>query len=194
MSLRFSHRLMHAIRFAVIGCGSIALHLSAYGQTNTWINSASGKWENASSWSLGTAPGLADAADLITNAGGTTVTNDATTAGNFPATMVISNLTVSAPSGSTNTLVLSNIGTSTPLVVHNSVMIGPGGVLMMTNSLLSLDGATDGVFSLDSSAILYGSTLLLNTNVAMTVGSVGSGTLLAGGGTNTLSGDVYVGY
>jgi hypothetical protein len=178
----------------MIGCGSIALQLSAYGQTNSWINSAAGKWEDASSWSLGTAPGIGDAADLITNAGNSTVTNDATTASSFPGTMIISNLTVSAPSGSTNTLVLSNLGTVTPFVVHSSVIIGPGGVLLMTNSLLSLDGATDGAPSLDSSAILYDSTLLLNTNVAMTVGNVGSGTLLAGGGTNTLSGDVYVGY
>jgi hypothetical protein len=178
----------------VIGWGSIALQVSAYGQTNSWINSAAGKWEDASSWSLGTAPGSSDAADLITNATSITVTNDATTAGSFPDTMVISNLTVSAPSGSTNTLVLSNIGTNTPLIVHNSVMIGPGAVLLMTNSLLSLDGATDGAFSLDSIAILYDCVLLLNTNVAMTVGTVGNGTLLAAGGSNTLSGDIYVGY
>ena len=85
-----------------------------------------GKWEDASSWSLGTAPGIGDAADLITNAGNSTVTNDATTASGFPATMVISNLTVSAPSASTNALVLSNLGTNTPLVVHDSVIIGPG--------------------------------------------------------------------
>ncbi len=194
MSSRFSHGVKRAIRFVAIGCTSIALQVSAYGQTNTWINSISGKWEDASSWSLGTAPGIGDASDLITNAGNSTVTNDATTAGSFPATMVISNLTVSAPNGSTNTLVLSNLGTITPLVVHNSVMIGSGGILLMTNSLLSSDGATDGALSLDSSATLYDSSLLLNTNVAMTVGSVGTGMLLAGGGTNVLSGDVYVGY
>jgi T5SS/PEP-CTERM-associated repeat protein len=194
MRLRFSNGIRIAIRLVVIGCATVAWHLAAYGQTNSWINPTSGKWENASSWSLGTAPGIGDSADLITNAGNSTVTNDATTASGFPATMVISNLTISAPSGSTNTLVLSNLGTVTPFVIHNSVSIGPGGVLVMTNSLLSLDGATDGVIGLDSSAILYDSTLLLNTNVAMTVGSVGTGTLSAAGGTNTLFGDVYVGY
>ncbi len=195
MSLKISHQLIRAIRLVAIGCSSIALQVSTYSQTtNSWINSISGKWEDASSWSLGTAPGIGDAADLITNAGNSTVTNDATTAVNFPATMVISNLTVSAPSASTNTLVLSNLGTNIPLVVHSSVIVSPGGILLMTNSLLSLDGATDGALSLDSSAIFYDSTLLLNTNVTMTVGNVGSGTLLAGGGTNTLSGDVYVGY
>src|SRR5882724_12477086 len=194
MRMIFSQPTKIAARLLVIGCATVFGHLAAYGQTNSWINSTSGKWEDASSWSLGTAPGIGDAADLITNAGNSTVTNDAPTAGSFPATMVISNLTVSAPSGSTNTLILSNLGTVTPFVVHNSVIIGPGGILLMTNSLLSLDGATDGALGLDSSATLYGSTLLLNTNVAMTVGSVGTGTLLAAGGSNTLSGDVYVGY
>ena len=178
----------------MIGYLTISCHLASYGQTNSWINSGPDKWEDASSWSLSTAPGIGDASDLITNAGNSTVTNDAATAAGFPATMVISNLTVSAPSGSTNTLVLSNLGTITPLVIHSSVVIGPGAFLLMTNSLLSLDGATDGALSLDSSATLYDSAILLNTNVAMTVGSVGIGTLLAAGGSNTLSGDVYVGY
>jgi len=194
MRMIFSHPTKIAARLLVIGCATVSWHLAAYAQSNSWINSGPDKWEDASSWSLGTAPWIGDAADLITNAGNSTVTNDATTAGSFPATMVISNLTVSAPNASTNTLVLSNLGTNTPLVVHNSVIIGPGGVLQMTNSSLSLDSITNGAFNLDSSAILYGSDLLLNSNAAMTVGYTGSGTLLAGGGTNTLSGDIYVGY
>src|ERR1700735_3344918 len=92
--VRFSHPTKIAARLLVIGCATVSWHLTAYGQTNSWINSGPGKWEDVSSWSLGTAPGIGDAADLITNAGNSTVTNDATTAGSFPATMVISNLTV----------------------------------------------------------------------------------------------------
>ena len=194
MRMIFSRPTKIAVRLFVISCATVSWHLAAYAQTNSWINSISGKWEDASSWSLGTAPGIGDASDLVTNAGNSTVTNDATTAGSFPAAMVINNLTVSAPSGTTNTLVLSNLGTITPFVVHSSVIIGPGGVLRMTNSLLSLDGAADGAIGLDSSATLYGSTVLLNTNVVMTVGTTGTGTLSVAGGTNIVYGDVYVGY
>ena len=164
-------------------------------QTNSWTNSVSGKWENAASWSLGAAPAGSDAADLITNAGNKTVSLDATTAGSFPGTMAVSNLVLSAPNGVTNTLFLSNIGTNFPLVIHKSVVITTGGALLMTNSLVSVDSPSNGVFSLDGTGTLSSSGVLLGTNNgALIVGNVGAGKLIAAAGTNTLSGNVFVGF
>jgi len=86
--------------------------------TNAWISSSSGKWETSTNWSLGL-PGPVQSL-LITNPSTKTVTVDATTAASFPATMTVSNLTISAPAGSTNTLFLNNAGPGTPLQVSST--------------------------------------------------------------------------
>ncbi len=106
--------------------------------TNSWID-GTGKWETGGNWSSVTAPSTSDLANLITNAGNNTVTIDATTT-NFPSTMTISNLTVSAPSGSTNTLFLNNAGTATALSVLNLLVSESNGVVAVNHSLLQSSG------------------------------------------------------
>ena len=62
----------------------------------------------SSNWSLGAPPVYSDSIDYITNATSKTVTIDAATPTNSPNTMRINSLVLSAPSGSTNTLLLNN--------------------------------------------------------------------------------------
>ncbi len=101
--------------------------------TNTWTSASGGKWETSTNWLFGTAPSLSDSADTITNANTKSVTIDAVTT-NTPGVMTISNLVISAPLGSTNTLFLSNAGALTPLQVLNGLTVGSGGVLTVNGS------------------------------------------------------------
>ncbi|HVM61706.1 MAG TPA: hypothetical protein VMV72_12660 [Verrucomicrobiae bacterium] len=105
--------------------------------TNSWTD-GSGKWENTADWSLGVAPSTPDAAELITNANTGTVTIDAATASNAPASLSISNLTVSAPPGFTNTLFLNNEGTVAPLAVLNTLSIDANGAVAVNHSAVQI--------------------------------------------------------
>src|SRR6059036_3484878 len=84
--------------------------------TNSWTD-GSGKWEMNGNWSAGI-PTSANAVTVITNGGNNTVTIDAATT-NFFSTMTISNLLLSAPVNSTNTLFLNNAGFIIPLRIFN---------------------------------------------------------------------------
>ncbi|MGA2140338.1 MAG: fibronectin type III domain-containing protein [Verrucomicrobiia bacterium] len=106
---------------------------------DSWIDSANGKWETAGSWSLGVPPSVFLLGVLVTNSGSKTVTVDATTVSNFPSTLTISNLTVSAASGATNTLLLNTGGSSTPLHVLRGISLASGGLLDVENSSLQVD-------------------------------------------------------
>ncbi len=118
---------------------------------NSWTDS-SGKWETSANWSLGAPPSSAQSATFITNANTKTVTIDAITAGSSPAAMTISNLTLSGPVGTINTLSLTNAGLATPLRIFNVLGLNSGGVLLITNSALRVDGG----FNLDGIATLNG--------------------------------------
>lgn len=103
--------------------------LPALAASNIYTNTASGKWEVATNWSLG-APGATDSS-YITNPAPTTpitVTIDATTSSSFTNTLTVANLTISAPVNfPTNTLFLDSAGLSTPLHVISNLTVLPGG-------------------------------------------------------------------
>jgi len=132
--------------------------------TNSWIAGV-GKWETATNWSSGQAPSLTDSADLITNAGNRTVTIDATTSGGFPNNLTISNLTVGAPLNSTNTLLLSNAGTNTPLAVRNNVRVTSGASIFITNSALLVNGPSGGAVTVDGQLTMDSGTILVSSNL-----------------------------
>ncbi|HTS16636.1 MAG TPA: hypothetical protein VMP11_03605 [Verrucomicrobiae bacterium] len=127
----------------IVGSGTISGNLHAFAlippppimTTNSWISILDGKWEANTNWSTGASPSQADTDDVITNAATKTVTIDSVTT-NTPGTMTISNLIVSAPLGSTNTLFLNGIDGSVPLQVLNSLTVGSGGVLTVSGSAL----------------------------------------------------------
>jgi T5SS/PEP-CTERM-associated repeat protein len=133
------------IQISVSSLDSAALmdNLQFTSAINSWIGTvSSGKWEVATNWSLGRAPSSLDSMDSITNATSKTVTINATTT-NTASNLIISNsnLSVSAPLGSTNTLFLNDAGTlSVPLLV-GSLTVGSGGTITVTNSTLEVDSA-----------------------------------------------------
>jgi len=167
---------------------------------DSWINSGSWKWEDGCGvvcpWSLGVPPNVYLSGVLITNDGSKVVTIDATTVSNAPSTMTISNLTVSAPAGATNTLLVSTAGTNTPLHVLQAIGIGSGGVLDLENSALQMDAANtksgftvDGAFSCQNGSRAGFGTRSAEVppfvvgNVATGLMVVSAGTVTAGGGT-----------
>jgi hypothetical protein len=84
-------------------------------QTNSWINPTGGKWEDASSWSLGIPPGAGQAV-FVANHGWKAVSIDNTTAANSPQTMSIGSLWIMSPGTDTvNTVLMNYAGLQTPL-------------------------------------------------------------------------------
>jgi hypothetical protein len=165
-------------------CVFVAVHLTgiltASAQTtNRWTLGGDGKWETAGNWSAGT-PTNSNAANLITNATTKSVTIDA---GTPAANLTISNLFISGPSGTTNTLQLTNAPALT-LVVLSNLTINSGGAILVTNSTLQADGKVnvspvilDGTVTLDS-----GNILTTNLDVRVGTGSGSNGTINVNGG------------
>jgi hypothetical protein len=196
---------------------------SGQAQTNSYISSTDGFWDEPRLWSLAEPPSIAQSAILITNAASETVTIDSITASNFTSTLTISNLTVNPPPGSTNTLYLDNTGTIA-LHILNSFTIGTspdyfGGKseLISTNSTLIVDGLLGGQLLDNGTMVITGGSLITTNcslqvatdttvglliisnalvqarDVTVTSGGVSSGTIEVIGGTMTLSGSLTVG-
>lgn len=155
----------------------------AAGSINRWTNDNSGKWENGTNWSLNVPPYIGHSLVSITNAGSKTIVNDATTANGFPTTLTISNLTIGAPSGATNTLLLSHGGTSTPLRLFNALNVNSGGALVISNAALNLEGDYNGSSRIDGSVTLQdGSLISTNSNNRTYIGHSDRGTLTISNG------------
>ncbi len=114
--------------------GLLGGSLACRAQTNNWTSPSSGHWEDAS-WSLGILP-AANQSVMITNAGSKAVGIFPTTPANFPGSMTVSNLMVSAPGGSRNTLLLNFVGTATPLKIQGACLVGTNGSMINLNSAL----------------------------------------------------------
>jgi hypothetical protein len=99
----------------------------------------------------------------------------------YTSTLTISNLTVSAPSGSTNTLYLDNTGTIA-LHILDGLTIGisldnygdpvsGGGELISTNSTLIVDGMLGGQLEDDGTMVITGGSLI-TTNCSLLVATL----------------------
>ena len=129
--------------------GSMAMVLAAVvivacdadAQTNSWTSPVSGNWQDLT-WSLGVRPDISQAAIMLTNDGQKSVVISPSTV-NFPASLVISNLTVAGTPSSTNTLVVDCRGTQTktPVQIFNSCTVGSNGVLVNLEGVISLQGS-----------------------------------------------------
>jgi hypothetical protein len=118
---------------------------------NNWINPNSGPWEDTGNWSVGIRP-AANQSVVIGNAGYKAVGISSSTASIYPASLTVSNLTISAASGALNTLLLDHAGTSVPLHVLDVCSIGANGSLQNYYSSLQVDG---------SNGVFYGGSFLL---------------------------------
>src|ERR1051325_2771767 len=98
---------------------------SSSAQTNSWIQTGDGFWDDAVNWSLGLAPSSLQSLIAIDNAGTKTATIDRYTAAFNPSTLTVAGLSIDAPAGSTNTLLLDNVGLDNPLQTLTDLTIGP---------------------------------------------------------------------
>ena len=144
-------------------------------QTNSCISFTDGFWQDSNLWSLAVAPSIDQSAILITNAASVAVTIDSNTATSFASALTISNLTISPPSGSTDTLYLANTGTNA-LHILDGLNMGinsegsacGGSVLISTNSTLIVDGVLGGQLQDNGTMVIAGGSLI-TTNCGLQV-------------------------
>ena len=165
----------------VAGVMTMPVQLSA--QVNSWTGGASGKWENGANWNAG-APSSSQSI-FVTNANTKTVTVDATTAGTFPGTMTINNLTVAGVGAGVNTLSLNNAGLVTPLQVNDNLNLKHGGAILINNSVLRVVNFSD-YGTIDGQVQLLSGSLQADR---LALGSVTgeTGTISVSGGSATFS-------
>ena len=165
---------------AVVGVSGITFPRCSQAQTNSWTYPSGGFWDDFRNWSLGVRPASPQSV-LITNAPTKLVTADSYTSSNYPASLTITSLTVSATAGLTNTLFLSNAGTTTPLYIQDSLAILSGGVLLMTNSSLQVGGTNGGSFIVEGTATLSGTNIFSGgAYIGLSTNSFGSLSVLNG--------------
>jgi hypothetical protein len=150
-------------------------------QINSYVGATDGFWDEARFWSLATPPSISQSGIFITNDISKTVTIDSITANNFPKTLTISNLTISALSGDTNMLSLSNAG-MTPLHVLNGMTVDEGGMMTGSGSALVVEGtlSTFGEISVSDTYIQAGE-VAIGSYSSEGVMTMDGGTMVAGG-------------
>ncbi len=164
-----------------------------FSQDNSYDKAASGKWHTAGNWSLGARPDITQSGIFITNATPKTVTIDGTTSGSFPASLSISNLTLSAPVGSVNTLLLQDAGVDVPLEILNGFWVRSGGAMTITNSALTLDSDSGGYFPIDGIVTINSASITATNSTGIfliSVGEFATGDLLVNDG--RIVGDLLV--
>ena len=157
--------------------------VTAAGTTDSWTNSLSGKWETGANWSLGVPPFSGHSLVLITNAGTKTVNNDAATASDFPTTLTVSNLTIGAPTGATNTLLVAHGGTTTPLRILKTLNLSSGGAMVISNAAVNLERSPGSFNHVNGALTLLEGALNATNNTQFYIGSTNSGSLTVSGGT-----------
>lgn len=188
--------------------------------TNSWT-AAGGKWETGANWDNGV-PNPGDSANnliKITPAGLRIVTIDSLTAASnaVNSCLTISNLTMSGSVLSPYTLEM--ISVTATMTIRDTLIVGAHTGITVSNSILRVGSASSGSFSDNGGLTMFGGSVI-STNapsvfaigdaaagrmtvldgtwksVEVFVGKgVGSqGTLAIEGGTNSLSGELTVGY
>jgi hypothetical protein len=170
----------------------LTLAATARAATNSWTSTSSGNWTDGGNWSARVAPSVSDFADFITNGTSKTATINFITSGSFPSTMTISNLILSGPLGSTNTLFLNSSGLVTPLDILNGFTVNTNGMVVVTNSVVRVDYLSGGSFTIDGGIVVCDNGYLITTNNPATVGNSGAGQMTLSNGTWLAQG-IYVG-
>jgi hypothetical protein len=143
-------------RLAILCCltGVFFFHLPPviFAQTNSWTNSVSGKWEDIY-WSLGILPGTNQTAVVLTNEGVKTLMIDSNTVQKFPESFFVGFITISAPTNSFNTLMVTNA----ELPFMPGITVGSNSALELYSSSLGAEEFfLGGNFIANDSQILAG--------------------------------------
>jgi hypothetical protein len=164
---------------AYLALAAFCFHFSiAYAGSDSWTATGSGLWRVATNWSASQVPSSSFDPTTIGNAGTKTVTVDAATPA---ANLSLQGLTISAPNGSTNTLLLANL--TSPFSTSRPLSVGAGGVLRVTNSSVSVRDTFDitaGNLIIDSGLL---DTTLNLVDVRLGRSSGATGTAFLNGGT-----------
>ena len=136
----------------------------ASAQTNSWTNPASGKWEDATSWSLGVLPDSSQSV-MITNSGFKAVAINPSTPVNFPGSMTVSALTIQGSTNTENTLLLNFFGTAVPLTVLNGLTVSNNGQILDFSSGLVVGGS----FTVTNSQMNQDGGFINTTNAAVSL-------------------------
>jgi fibronectin-binding autotransporter adhesin len=125
---------------------------------------------------------------LITNAGSKTIFVDSSTSSGYSNTLTVSDLILAGQTGSMNTLLIDNIGSTPALHILNSLIINPGGALLTATSGLVVDNAAGGAVDVEGSAELSGTNFLsgglyvsFSSNTAASVSLIDGQTTLTNG-------------
>ena len=151
---------------------------SSSAQTNSWIASGSGNWQD-SSWSLGLLPG-ANQDIAITNAGWKAIAIGPNTAANFLPTLTVDSITISSPTNTVNSLLLNFVGVGSPLIA-NSVTLNENSVITLNSSSLQVRSnmSVGGTFNQNDFSGVSAS--------RMQIGDVGDGLYTLSNGTLTVT-------
>jgi len=181
--LKFPVILAQAVAIGFLFVASVTVHA----QINSWNVASGATWQTGFDWSLGVAPTNTQSAILITNATTKTVTIISETSADM---LTVSNLTINAPGGFTNTLFLNSA--SVPLTILSNIDVGVGGALRFFGSQLLANGPSVGGFVVDGNVTLDGSATLSVTG-RIEVGHSGNGTVLMQSGTMTAQVGMFLG-
>jgi hypothetical protein len=162
---------------ALLGLGPFLPAPAGAQSINVWINPADGAWGSAANWSAG-APSVTQSLLLITNANTKTITLGGPHAPSGFKT--ISNLVVSAPAGSTNTLQMDTVGAGTNLFeVLNGLAVNSGGEWLFASTITGrVNGVSGGGLDVDGRVrVLSGQLVTSNTYAHIGVSGQGSMTV-----------------
>ena len=173
----------------------------AVGTTNEWVKPASGYWEE-SYWSLGQLPAMQQTLVAFRNPGFKALGIGPNTTANFSNSLAINHLTVDAPAGSFNQLLLNYAGLAVPLSVNSDLILGTNGSLASHASALrggSFYLGGPATFS-EGSTVVFGKIVvganapaelnLTNSSLSadlLILGQGAAGTLNQSGGSNQVS-------
>ena len=140
------------LTLSFVGCFAVTDSFAA--ATRYWTNSVGGFWGPGTTYwgANGGAPASGDTA-LITNALSKTVIIDTNS---LVANLVTRNLTLSAPAGATNTLLIEGYAAAQPFQLTGNLTINSGGALTATNANLTVSGTwvmNDSVMDVSNSAV-----------------------------------------
>lgn len=174
------------ISVAFIGVASCE---EAAGQVNGWQNPYSGQWEVASNWSLGLRPGPGQSV-LITNAGWKAVAIGPNAANNYPESLSVQTVTLSAPPDSFNVLLLNYAG-STPVRAY-TVAVQTNAALTVLDSMLLVTNTGNSDFRIEvGGTVNQGANASVATGF-LSLGNIGPGVYNMTNGTLT-GGIEYIG-
>jgi hypothetical protein len=148
---------------AILATGELVPNAGPIGTPNSWINPASGNWDQPTNWSLGALPDSSQAV-LITNSGWKAVSINPSTPVNFPGSMTVSSLTIQGAMSTENTLLLNYFGTAVPLTVLNGLTLRDYAQILDFNSGLDVRG---GAFTVTNSQINQDGGFIRTTNAQM---------------------------